>query len=73
MILLSSFYNFNLFYFQTSTSLPCSPRRFANQGVVYLSEIQSVEDFKDLSAKQVKEILAMNRFDLLKNAGREGL
>jgi len=46
---------------ETSTSLPCSPRRFANQGVVYLSEIQSVEDFKDLSAKQVKEILAMNR------------
>lgn len=46
---------------ETSTSLPSSPRRFANQGVVYLSEIQSEEDFKDLSAKQVKEILAMNR------------
>jgi len=46
---------------ETSTSLPSSPRRFANQGVVYLSEIQSEQDFKDLSAKQVKEILAMNR------------
>eukprot|EP00088_Acartia_fossae_P023230 TRINITY_DN2429_c0_g1_i5.p1 TRINITY_DN2429_c0_g1~~TRINITY_DN2429_c0_g1_i5.p1 ORF type:complete len:518 (-),score=73.41 TRINITY_DN2429_c0_g1_i5:375-1928(-) len=46
---------------ESSTSLPSSPRRFANQGVVYLSEITSEEDFKDLSAKQVKEILAMNR------------
>jgi hypothetical protein len=31
------------------------------QGVVYLSEIQTVEDLKELSAKQAKEILAMNR------------
>jgi hypothetical protein len=28
---------------------------------VYLSEIQTVEDLKELSAKQAKEILAMNR------------
>jgi len=40
---------------------PNSPRRFANQGMVYLSEIQSVEDLRELSSKQVKELLAMNR------------
>jgi len=46
---------------QTSRSVPSSPRRFANQGVVYLTEIQSASDLKELSAKQAKEILAMNR------------
>ena len=47
---------------QLSKSVPTSPRRFANQGVVYLSEIQSAEDLRELSAKQAKGILAMNRF-----------
>jgi len=46
---------------QVSKSMPSSPRRFANQGVVYLSEIQSEQDLRELSAKQAKEILAMNR------------
>ncbi len=38
-----------------------SPRRFANQGLVYLSEIQTIEEIHDLSVKQAKDILAMNR------------
>ena len=50
-----------MFYVQLSKSVPTSPRRFANQGVVYLSEIQSAEDLRELSAKQAKGILAMNR------------
>jgi len=44
-----------------STSLPSSPRRFANHGLVYLSEIESLEDLKELSTKQIKDLLAMNR------------
>jgi len=46
---------------QGATSTPSSPRRFANQGMVYLSEIESLEDLNELSTKQVKELLAMNR------------
>ena len=38
-----------------------SPRRFANQGLVYLSEIENIGDIQDLSVKQAKDILAMNR------------
>ncbi len=38
-----------------------SPRKFANQGVVYLSEIATEEEINELSAKQMKDILAMNR------------
>ena len=38
-----------------------SPRRFANQGLVYLKEIQTLEDVQELSVKQAKDILAMNR------------
>ena len=38
-----------------------SPRRFANQGLVYLSEIQTLQDVNELSVKQAKDILAMNR------------
>merc|ERR1712200_175149 len=45
---------------QDFSSTPSSPRRFANQGMVYLSEIESVEDLRELSTKQIKE-LAMNR------------
>jgi len=44
-----------------SSSAPSSPRRFANQGMVYLSEIKGVEDLRELSTKQIKELLAMNR------------
>jgi len=44
-----------------SSSLPSSPRRFANHGLVYLSEIESLEDLKELSTKQIKDLLAMNR------------
>ena len=29
---------------------------------MYLSEIQSIEDLRELSTKQVKELLAMNRW-----------
>ena len=43
------------------TSMSGSPRRFANQGLVYLSEIQTIEEIHDLSVKQAKDILAMNR------------
>merc|ERR1711915_631611 len=46
---------------QGATSTPSSPRRFANQGMVYLSEIESLGDLNELSTKQVKELLAMNR------------
>jgi len=46
---------------QGSSSSPNSPRRFANQGMVYLSEIESLDDLNELSTKQVKELLAMNR------------
>merc|ERR1719415_253699 len=46
---------------QDLSSTPSSPRRFANQGMVYLSEIESVEDLRELSTKQIKELLAMNR------------
>ena len=38
-----------------------SPRRFANQGLVYLAEIQTLDDVQELSVKQAKDILAMNR------------
>ncbi len=38
-----------------------SPRRFANQGLVRLSEIETIEEIQDLSVKQAKDILAMNR------------
>jgi len=44
-----------------STSLPGSPRRFANHGLVYLSEIETLDDLKELSTKQIKDLLAMNR------------
>jgi len=56
-----------------------SPRRFANQGLVYLSEIQTLEEVNELSVKQAKDILAMNRVnfkgvvekdELLKHVGR---
>lgn len=43
------------------SSLPSSPRRFANHGLVYLSEIETLEDLNELSTKQIKDLLAMNR------------
>lgn len=46
---------------QGSSSVPASPRRFAGQGVVYLSEIKTLDDLNELSARQIKELLAMNR------------
>lgn len=45
----------------SSLSMSESPRRFANQGLVYLSEIETLTDIQDLSVKQAKDILAMNR------------
>ena len=52
---------------QDISSTPSSPRRFANQGMVYLSEIESVEDLRELSTKQIKELLAMNRYFVIHN------
>merc|ERR1711997_106082 len=46
---------------ESSSSISGSPRRFANQGLVYLSEIQTLQDVNELSVKQAKDILAMNR------------
>ena len=43
------------------SSVASSPKKFANQGLVYLSEINSAEDLHELSAKQMKDMLAMNR------------
>jgi len=45
----------------SATSLPSSPRRFANHGLVYLNEIETLEDLNELSTKQIKDLLAMNR------------
>ena len=59
---------FTYFFFDNSqnysfqpSSPTFSPKKFANQGLVYLSEINSVEDLQELSAKQMKDMLAMNR------------
>ena len=43
--------------------LPVSPslKRFAKQGLVYLSDIDTLEDLNELSVTQAKNILAMNR------------
>ena len=51
------------FILQPNSTSPAvgSPRRFANQGLVYLSEIKTKEEIQDLSVKQAKDILAMNR------------
>jgi len=57
----SSRLNVDLLPDQGACSSPNSPRRFANQGMVYLSEIESLDDLNELSTKQVKELLAMNR------------
>jgi len=53
--------NVDLLADQGASSSPNSPRRFANQGMVYLSEIETLDDLNELSTKQVKELLAMNR------------
>eukprot|EP00092_Neocalanus_flemingeri_P048226 GFUD01054956.1.p1 GENE.GFUD01054956.1~~GFUD01054956.1.p1 ORF type:complete len:227 (+),score=70.34 GFUD01054956.1:401-1081(+) len=58
---LGSRLNVDLLAEQGASSSPNSPRRFANQGMVYLSEIESLADLNELSTKQVKELLAMNR------------
>merc|ERR1719147_176320 len=57
----SSRLNVDLLADQGASSSPNSPRRFANQGMVYLSEIETLDDLNELSTKQVKELLAMNR------------
>ena len=43
--------------------MPVSPslKRFAKQGLVYLSDIDTLEDLNELSVNQAKNILAMNR------------
>ena len=38
-----------------------SPKRFANQDLVHLNEIQTLEEVQELSVKQAKDILAMNQ------------
>ena len=53
--------DFNYFVQGGASSLPSSPRRFANHGLVYLSEIETVTDLQELSTKQIKDLLAMNR------------
>jgi len=71
--------NLNLPNVESSSPMSGSPRRFANQGLVYLSEIQTLEEVNELSVKQAKDILAMNRVnfkgvvekdELLKHVGR---
>ena len=42
-------------------TLPNSPKKFANQDLVYLKEIQTLEEVQELSVKQAKDILAMNQ------------
>ncbi len=45
----------------SQSSPSASPRKFAKQGLVYLSEIQSEDELNELSVKQMKDLLAMNR------------
>ena len=45
---------------QPSTFSP-SPKRFAKQDLVYLSEIDTLEELNELSVTQLKKLLAMNR------------
>ena len=45
----------------SSSKLSPSPKRFAKQDLVYLSEIDSIEELNELSATQLKKLLAMNR------------
>ena len=45
----------------SSSKLSPSPKRFAKQDLVYLSEIESIEELNELSATQLKKLLAMNR------------
>lgn len=45
----------------SSSKLSPSPKRFAKQDLVYLSEIDSIEELNELSAIQLKKLLAMNR------------
>ena len=45
-----------------SNSMPSSPKRFATHaGLVHLSDLTSIQDLQELSVKQCKEILAINR------------
>ena len=41
--------------------MPSGPKRFANQGLVHLSDLKSLQDLQELSVKQCKEILTINR------------
>ena len=38
-----------------------SPKRFAKQDLVYLAEIESLDELNELSVAQLKKLLAMNR------------
>merc|ERR1719189_3225680 len=38
-----------------------SPKRFAKQDLVYLAEIESLDELNELSVTQLKKLLAMNR------------
>jgi len=44
-----------------SSKLSPSPKRFAKQDLVYIAEIDNVEELNELSVTQLKKLLAMNR------------
>ena len=45
----------------TASKFSPSPKRFAKQDLVYLAEIDTLEELNELSVTQLKKLLAMNR------------
>ena len=44
-----------------TSKLSPSPKRFAKQDLVYIAEIDTIEELNELSVTQLKKLLAMNR------------
>ena len=45
----------------TASKFSPSPKRFAKQDLVYLADIDTIEELSELSGTQLKKLLAMNR------------
>ena len=46
---------------KTASKFSPSPKRFAKQDLVYLAEIDTLEELNELGVTQLKKLLAMNR------------